>query len=527
MMRHKKLLVGIGTFCWVGFFAIVQNSCLFAQTVNMGQMSIKPGTVMSTHFDLDNKASGRLLNDGDLYLYAHYNNDGEVTFTEGEEGNTRFVGKYGVQHIMGSQLSRLNHVLFNNTQDQNAFHLFGDLSVSGTSRFVEGIVLADGNGGLMIFEDEGNHESTSDQSHVDGYVSKVGNRAFSYPIGDGGYFRFAGISSPASSDADFKAKYFLEDPDDQYPRDQKEGGINLIDDAEYWELTKAGGDGDVHLTLSWRDVTTPAFILGEAHRIVITGWDEQESQWTNLGGDLDPDAQTVTTPLVLEDYGVFTLAVLTSNATNMAIEKTSFDVSVYEGDVFEYEIRVQNNSQTDATDVVVVDNLPAGLVYESMEVESAFGLMEWDSEIMGQVLTWRIPLFIAGDEMVIKLKVKAGSPGKIINYAEVAAFEEEEDPADNSATDENEVKSFFIPNVITPNSDGDNDVFEIRGLNRFSKNSIVIFNRWGDHVFEKEDYQNDWDAEGLIAGTYFYILKVTDHNGQEKEFKGWIQVMKD
>ncbi|WPR77761.1 gliding motility-associated C-terminal domain-containing protein [Algoriphagus sp. NG3] len=526
-MRYKKQLFGIGTFCMVGFLAIIPDSYVFAQTVNMGQMSIKSGTVMSTHFDLDNKASGRLVNDGDLYLYAHYNNDGEVTFTEGEEGNTRFVGKYGVQHIMGSQLSRLNHVLFNNTQDQNAFHLFGDISVSGTSRFVEGIVLGDGNGGLMIFENEGGHESVSDQSHVDGYVSKVGNRAFDYPIGDGGYFRFAGISSPASSDAVFKAKYFLEDPDGQYPRDQKEDRINLINDAEYWELTKEGGDGNVHLTLSWRDVTTPAFILGETNRIVITGWDDEESQWANLGGDLDNDVQTVTTPLVLDDYGVFTLAVLTGNTTNMAIEKTSFDVSIYEGDVFDYEIRVQNNSQVDATDVVVVDNLPAGLIYESMEVETAFGLMEWEMESMGQVLTWRIPSFMAGDEMVIRLKVKAGSAGKIINYAEVAAFEEDEDPMDNEDTDENEVKAFFIPNVITPNSDGDNDMFEIKGLNRFSKNNIVIFNRWGDHVFEKEGYQNDWDAEGLIAGTYFYILKVTDHSGQIKEFKGWIQVIKD
>ena len=526
-MRYNTQLFGIGIFWLLGALIIMPIPHVFAQTVNMGQMRIKSGTVVSSHFDLDNRESGRLINDGDLYLYANYNNDGEVTFTGGEEGVTRFVGKYGIQQIMGAQLSRLNNVLFQNTQVKNAFHLFGDISVSGVSRFVEGVVLADGNGGLMLFEEGGNHEITSDNSYVDGYVSKKGNESFVFPVGDGGFYRFAGISSPQNSDAVFRAKYFLEDPDELYPRDQKEIGLDLINDAEYWELSKTGGENDVKLTLSWRNVTTPPFILGNESRLVVAGWDETEGQWKNLGGDLETDSQTITTPLELSEYGIFTMAVLTSSSTNMAIEKTSFGVSIFEGDIFEYEIRVQNNSQIDATDVVVVDNLPADLIYQSMEVESAFGLMDWESEVMGQVLTWRIPQFIAGDEMVIKLKVKAGSSGKITNYAEVVAFEEEEDPTDNADTDENEVKAFFIPNVITPNRDGDNDVFEIRGLNRFSKNNIVIFNRWSDHVFEKENYQNDWGAEGLTAGTYFYILKVTDHNGLEKEFKGWIQVLKD
>ncbi|MFD2035517.1 gliding motility-associated C-terminal domain-containing protein, partial [Belliella marina] len=84
-----------------------------------------------------------------------------------------------------------------------------------------------------------------------------------------------------------------------------------------------------------------------------------------------------------------------------------------------------------------------------------------------------------------------------------------------------------IPNVITPNGDGDNDTFEVKGLNRFVSNNIVIFNRLGDHLFETDDYQNDWGADGIVAGTYFYILKVTEANGQEKVFKGWIQVIKE
>ncbi|WP_244940518.1 T9SS type B sorting domain-containing protein [Echinicola rosea] len=492
-------------------------------------MSIKRGTVVSSNFDLNNTETGKLLNDGDLYLYAHFNNDGEVTFSQGDEGNTRFVGKNGVQDISGSQISNLNNVLFENPNHQNAFHLSGDISISGVSRFVDGVVLSDGNGGLVLFERGSTYEGASDASHVDGYVEKRGDEDFDYPVGDGGFFRFAGISAPSDSDVEFHTKYFFEDPDGSYPREQKEEGLELIDDAEYWELFLENGNDndDVRLTLSWRDVTTPAFILGVTSDIVVAKWDEGESLWTNLGGDVDGNSQTVTTPDPLEDDGIFTLAVMSANMTNMSISKTSFEASVYEGDVFEYEIRVQNNGGVDASNVVIVDNLPNGVEYESMEVESAFGLLEWDMEAMGQVLTWSVPLFRAGDEMIIKLRVTAGNAGPITNYAEVGSSEEDGDPSDNAATDENNINAFFIPNVITPNDDGDNDLFEIRGLNRFTSNRIVILNRWNDEVLDVENYQNDWNASGLIAGTYFYILEVTEPSGEEKEFKGWIQVIKE
>ncbi|MFD2035247.1 hypothetical protein ACFSKL_10620, partial [Belliella marina] len=102
------------------------------------------------------------------------------------------------------------NVLFDNVHDQNAFHLFGDVSIAGVSRFVQGIVLADGNGGLMLFEKGGSHTQTSDLSHVDGVVAKKGDEAFVYPIGDGGFFRFAGISSPSETISNFHAKYFFE-----------------------------------------------------------------------------------------------------------------------------------------------------------------------------------------------------------------------------------------------------------------------------------------------------------------------------
>ncbi|MCH7412965.1 gliding motility-associated C-terminal domain-containing protein, partial [Belliella sp. R4-6] len=86
---------------------------------------------------------------------------------------------------------------------------------------------------------------------------------------------------------------------------------------------------------------------------------------------------------------------------------------------------------------------------------------------------------------------------------------------------------FFIPNVITPGEDGKNDRFVIKGIGKFVSNNIVIFNRYGDHVYESSDYQNDWSAEGLPSGTFYYVFNAVDSTGRTHVFKGWIQVIKD
>ncbi|MEX6691141.1 gliding motility-associated C-terminal domain-containing protein [Danxiaibacter flavus] len=84
---------------------------------------------------------------------------------------------------------------------------------------------------------------------------------------------------------------------------------------------------------------------------------------------------------------------------------------------------------------------------------------------------------------------------------------------------------FYIPNVITPNGDGKNDTWKIKGLDLTAQNEVVIFNRWNNIVYETKNYTNTWDGKGLNAGTYFYILKIKK-DGNEKVYKGFIMLMR-
>lgn len=67
-----------------------------------------------------------------------------------------------------------------------------------------------------------------------------------------------------------------------------------------------------------------------------------------------------------------------------------------------------------------------------------------------------------------------------------------------------------IPNVFTPNSDADNDVFEIINIEYYENSQLVIFNRWGKKVYENSNYRNEWDGGKVPDGTYYYILTLTN-----------------
>ncbi|MBK5284692.1 MAG: gliding motility-associated C-terminal domain-containing protein, partial [Bacteroidia bacterium] len=89
-----------------------------------------------------------------------------------------------------------------------------------------------------------------------------------------------------------------------------------------------------------------------------------------------------------------------------------------------------------------------------------------------------------------------------------------------------------MPTGFSPNGDGDNDHFVIHGIeysyNRINK--FTVFNRWGNEVYSKENYLNEWFGQnksgGLLAdGTYFVILRITNPGiNQGRVLKGYVDL---
>lgn len=84
--------------------------------------------------------------------------------------------------------------------------------------------------------------------------------------------------------------------------------------------------------------------------------------------------------------------------------------------------------------------------------------------------------------------------------------------------------AFYVPNSFTPDGDGKNDYFYVNGM-YISHARLLIFNRWGDKVFDTEDYATGWDGriknnKNAEEGVYIYIVKAVDTNGVEHKRKG-------
>ncbi len=298
-------------FTLLVMLAILEVSPGRAQTVNTGLVQVQPGTIFATVGAFDNKPSGTFVNDGEVFVYNHFNNDGSVNFTTGLQGYTRFLGNV-VQQLSGSNPSYFYDALFDNPSSNTAsFEVSGEISIDNEADFNKGILNDDDFGGLVIFQNNANHINTSDLSHVDGPVRKDGNTAFEYPIGDGGYYRFAGISAPDQASDMFTAKYFYLNPDPLYPLANKASAlITFIDDQEYWSITPSNPGSPVLITLSWDEyTTTPSQILpGTYQTIHIVRWDPAQNMWIDEGGVVDEFNKTVTTPVKMSSYGIFTLA---------------------------------------------------------------------------------------------------------------------------------------------------------------------------------------------------------------------------
>ncbi len=93
--------------------------------------------------------------------------------------------------------------------------------------------------------------------------------------------------------------------------------------------------------------------------------------------------------------------------------------------------------------------------------------------------------------------------------------------------------TLFIPEGFSPNGDGVNDYFVISNIERYPDAVLKIFNRWGDLVYKKINYDNSWNGfsntdfvrmgDELPEGTYFYVF---DSGKDEGSQTGYIVMRK-
>ncbi|MBK8416952.1 MAG: gliding motility-associated C-terminal domain-containing protein [Bacteroidetes bacterium] len=87
----------------------------------------------------------------------------------------------------------------------------------------------------------------------------------------------------------------------------------------------------------------------------------------------------------------------------------------------------------------------------------------------------------------------------------------------------------FVPTGFTPNNDGNNDIFRVRG-NNISHSEMHIYNQWGQQIWFSLKETTGWDGkmngETVPNGTYAYMIRVTFDNGTTELLRGNISVIR-
>jgi len=184
------------------------------------------------------------------------------------------------------------------------------------------------------------------------------------------------------------------------------------------------------------------------------------------------------------------------------------------GDVIDFTITVSNLGMSDATNIGIEDVLPNGYDFQSSQAST--GAYDTVDGI------WEIPLLESSETATLTITVEVGEEDDYLNIASLA-FVDQIDL--NETNDVGQVTidpvCLTVFNEFSPNGDGVNDFFQIDCISRFPNNVLRVYNRWGNIVFERQNYDNTWDGlsngratiseqELLPVGTYYYILDLGD-----------------
>ncbi|PWV49657.1 putative repeat protein (TIGR01451 family)/gliding motility-associated-like protein [Chitinophaga sp. S165] len=225
----------------------------------------------------------------------------------------------------------------------------------------------------------------------------------------------------------------------------------------------------------------------------------------------------------------------------MIVINESGEGTVSSGETLSYTIYIRNTGNTDIQTLQVSDNIPQQTTFVSIADGGLF--------LRGaNTVNWAINNLPAGAsprQLHFKVKVDPLPDGikSIDNTARLqiggnsdstskATFHcDPQEPGCDKGTvtsikTTGKAAGMVISNVVTPNGDGKNDFFYVRGIEKNPGSALTIFNRWGGVVYQNKDYQNSWNATGLSEGTYYYRLELNTPNDGVQVFKGWVMIIR-
>ena len=244
--------------------------------------------------------------------------------------------------------------------------------------------------------------------------------------------------------------------------------------------------------------------------------------WTTQTGALieDPNAAVTLATNLIEGDNIFNWTLSLGNCVDYSTDQVIISIDHSVPDPTNDFVTLQPGAGgTVTTNVLENDNYDPSLTTFHLISENFPG--EVDATAEGLITFTKLKCFIGTVELQYEL-CNVDCP----ELCQTATLSIEVLPDDADNCDE-------VPNGITPNGDGINDVFIFDDLLNttveYPNNEFIVFNRWGDIVFRASPYLNDWAGtnnagQPLPHGTYYYILNLDIANS--KIIRGDVTILK-
>lgn len=203
-------------------------------------------------------------------------------------------------------------------------------------------------------------------------------------------------------------------------------------------------------------------------------------------------------------------------------------VGFQEGSFYAFSVKDENGCQQADTvhlwaSFIASDYLGTSPLYVEFVNNSFDGLYEWDF----------------GDGSL------SAQPNPFHDYSEVGGYEvvltviDENTQCQVSISDSIHVQGFELEgeledwaemyNVFSPNGDGANDEFAFLENHAIQEFKVVIYNRWGNKVYEWSNPKKAWDGMNKSGnpvedGVYFYVMTAIGESGKEYQHKGSVSL---
>lgn len=315
-----------GTIAYIGTSTqTIQGSTFAGSTIKNLTISNSSGVNLTSKLTvataLTINASAALTVTDTLNLGGTIANSGTCTATSGKIG---WVGTAAQTLASNTFASNTIHSLILN--NANGLTLGSSITVSNNINLVSGLINTAAN--TLILNSTGSITNGGVNTYVNGNLRKVGNQAFTFPIGNNGKYAPISISAPANATDHFTASYTNANPNSLYSTASLGSGLNRVSTVEYWQLDRTNGTSNVDVTLSW-DATRSGGITNLSE-LRVARWNG--SQWTNQGNTATTGNASNGTikSSVVSSFSPFTLGSSTANNT-LPVNLLSFTATFENG----------------------------------------------------------------------------------------------------------------------------------------------------------------------------------------------------